>query len=116
MRIPLNDRGSPGRFSPSTIGAHVKSGSRLGWGGGGASIRTRQFFFSLFAQEAKRQENPIEIRPRLSLPVTYFPSEYQGVFGPTNATFNEDLYFGKLSFQPSNSDLIELSGKYRKES
>src|SRR3546814_14071704 len=65
--------------------------------------------------EGKRQENPVDVRPGLNLPVDYFPSEYQGVFGPTNATFNEDLYFGKHSFQPSNSDLIAVSGTYRKE-
>src|SRR3546814_8377713 len=59
---------------------------------------------------------PCDVRPSLNRPVDYFPFEYQGVFGPTNATFNEDLYFGKLSFQPSNSDLIEVSCKYRKES
>src|SRR3546814_9179510 len=81
---------------------------------GGPIIKDMLHFFVTY--EGKRQENPVDVRPSLNLPVDYFPSEYQGVFGPTNPTFNEDLYFGKLSFQPSNSDLIEVSGKYRKES
>ncbi|MGN7932360.1 TonB-dependent receptor [Sphingopyxis sp. 22461] len=80
---------------------------------GGPIIKDMLHFFVTY--EGKRQQQPVDVQPGLNLPVSYFPSEYQGVFGPTNATFNEDLYFGKLNFQPSNSDLIELSGKYRKE-
>lgn len=81
---------------------------------GGPIIKDMLHFFVTY--EGKRQENPRDIRPGFNLPIDYFPSEYQGVFGPTNATFNEDLYFGKLSFQPSSSDLIELSGRHRRES
>ncbi len=69
-----------------------------------------------FTYEGKRQENPREIRPGFDLPVSFFPTEYQDVFGLTNATFNEDLYFGKITLSPTSSDLIEVSGKYRDES
>lgn len=81
---------------------------------GGPIIKDVLHFFVTY--EGKRQENPREITPGLNLPVSFFPAQYQSVFGPTNATFNEDLYFGKLSFQPTSRDVIELSGKYRKES
>ncbi|MDZ3832805.1 MAG: TonB-dependent receptor [Sphingopyxis sp.] len=81
---------------------------------GGPIIKDMLHFFVTY--EGKRQENPRDITPGFNLPVSYFPSKYQGVFGPTNATFNEDLYFGKLSFQPTSSDLIELSGRHRRES
>src|SRR3546814_8440129 len=66
--------------------------------------------------EGKRQEIPREITPGLSLPVSYFPSEYQSAFGSTNSTFNEDLFFGKIDLSPTTSDLFEISGQYRKES
>ncbi len=81
---------------------------------GGPIIQDMMHFFVTY--EGKRQEIPREITPGLSLPVSFFPSEYQGNFGPTNSTFNEDLFFGKIDFSPSNSDLFEVSGKYRKES
>ncbi len=81
---------------------------------GGPIIQDMMHFFVTY--EGKRQEQPREITPGLSLPVSYFPSEYQGVFGSTNSTFNEDLFFGKIDFSPTNSDLFEISGKYRKES
>ncbi|WP_033073908.1 TonB-dependent receptor [Sphingopyxis sp. MWB1] len=81
---------------------------------GGPIIKDMLHFFVTY--EGKRQENPREIRPGFNLPLSYFPEKYQGLFGPTNATFNEDLYFGKLSFQPTANDLIELSGRHRRES
>lgn len=81
---------------------------------GGPIIKDVLHFFVTY--EGKRQQNPVEITPGLNLPVSFFPSQYQGEFGTTNSTFNEDLYFGKLNFQPTSNDLIELSGKYRKES
>lgn len=81
---------------------------------GGPIIKDMMHFFVTY--EGKRQEIPREITPGLSLPISFFPSEYQGNFGPTNSTFNEDLFFGKIDFSPSNSDLFEVSGKYRKES
>lgn len=81
---------------------------------GGPIIKDLMHFFVTY--EGKRQEIPREITPGLSLPVSFFPSEYQGYFGQTNSTFNEDLFFGKIDVSPTSSDLFELSGKYRKES
>ncbi|MXO69346.1 TonB-dependent receptor [Altererythrobacter marinus] len=81
---------------------------------GGPIIKDVMHFFVTY--EGKRQERPVEITPGLALPVSFFPAEYQDEFGPTNSTFNEDLYFGKIDFVPSNSDLFEVSAKYRDES
>src|SRR3546814_13060939 len=61
---------------------------------GGPIIQDVMHFFVTY--EGKRQEIPREITPGLSLPVSYFPSEYQSAFGSTNSTFNEDLFFGKI--------------------
>ncbi len=81
---------------------------------GGPIIRDIAHFF--FTYEGKRIESPVEITPGLNLPVSFFPSQYQDVFGSTNSQFNEDLYFGKIDVSPTDKDLIELSGKYRDES
>ena len=81
---------------------------------GGPIIQDTLFFFGTY--EGKRQRRPVVIEPGASFPVSFFPSDLQSLFGPTQQEFNEDLYFGKLSFQPTNSDLFELSVKYRDES
>lgn len=112
--IDYTDQSFRDRRPNELTGTKIKTKDfQFGGALGGPIIKDMLHFFVTY--EGKRQQNPVDVTPGLSLPVSYFPSEYQGVFGPTNATFNEDLYFGKLSFQPSNTDLIELSGKFRKE-
>lgn len=81
---------------------------------GGPIIRDTLHFFATY--EGKRRIFPRDIFPGLSLPVSFFPAEYQGVFGSASQTFNEDLYFGKLTFAPTSRDLFEVSAKYRDES
>ena len=80
---------------------------------GGPIVRDVAHFFVTY--EGKRRRLPVTIEPGANFPVSFFPSDLQGLFGPTQREFNEDLYFGKLSFQPTSRDLIEVSGKYRKE-
>lgn len=81
---------------------------------GGPIIRDMLHFFASY--EGKRRRNPVDIFPGLDRDVSIFPEEYQGFFGPTNNEFNEDLYFGKISFSPTDKDLFEFSGKHRNES
>src|SRR3546814_6112121 len=81
---------------------------------GGPIIKDIAHFFVTY--EGKRQQVPVEITPGANFPISYFPTEYQGYFGTTNRTFNEDLYFGKIDIVPTASDLFEFSGKYRNES
>src|SRR3546814_18542051 len=59
---------------------------------GGPIIKDMLPFFVTY--EGKRQENPLDLRPVLNLPVDYFTTALQGVFGPTTAPFNDGLYFG----------------------
>lgn len=99
------------------FGGNEKTESRdFQFGGalGGPIIPDVMHFFLTY--EGKRRDLPREITPGLSFPVSFFPTALQGVFGPTNATFREDLYFGKIDFAPTDKDLFELSGKYRDES
>src|SRR3546814_18448551 len=67
------------------------------------------------AYEGKRRRLPVDIVPGLDLQKSIFPSKYHSFFGPANSEFNEDLSFAKINVQPTDKDLIEISGKYRKE-
>jgi outer membrane receptor protein involved in Fe transport len=46
---------------------------------------------------------------------TLLPAGVFSQFGPTTNPFTENLYFGKLDFEPSDADRFELSVKLRKE-
>ncbi|WP_448663270.1 TonB-dependent receptor domain-containing protein [Sphingomonas sp. CJ20] len=81
---------------------------------GGPIIQDKMHFFA--AYEGKRNKVPVEVTPAAGRPISSYPAEYQDVFGSFNRKFNEDLYFGKIDIVPTDADLIELSGKYRKES
>lgn len=80
---------------------------------GGPIIKDKMHFFVTY--EGKRQQQPVDIQPGNGTTVSSLPSQYQSIFGNTNRTFNEDLYFGKIDIVPTDRDLIEISGKYRKE-
>ncbi|MDP9422116.1 MAG: TonB-dependent receptor [Pseudomonadota bacterium] len=80
---------------------------------GGPIIKDKMHFF--VAYEGKRREQPRDVTPGASRDPEDFPAEYQDLFGPFAVTFSEDLYFAKVDFSPTDNDLIELSGKYRKE-
>ncbi len=81
---------------------------------GGPIIQDMLHFFLTY--EGKRRVEPRDVTPGLDLPVSYFPTQYQDRFGAYSQDFNEDLYFGKLSFVPTIKDLFEVSLKYRDES
>ncbi len=100
-------------FTANPVKAETKD-IQFGGALGGPIIKDIAHFFVTY--EGKRRRLPVDIQPGQNFPVSYFPTEYQGLFGPTQQEFNEDLYFAKIDVSPTYSDLIELSGKYRKES
>ena len=80
---------------------------------GGPILQDRLHFFVSY--EAKDFVVPADIR----LPNDYrgaFPSGFEDRFGSTSNPFKQELYFGKLSFQANDENLIELSVRYRDES
>jgi len=82
---------------------------------GGPIIQDLLQFF--VAYEAKDILAPKEVKlgnlPDGSLPL---PPGLTSLIGTKSAPFNEDLYFGKLTWTPGTQHLFELTGKYRRES
>lgn len=101
---------------PSELQAGKKSPTldkQYGASFGGPIIKdVLQFFVSY---EAKDVIAPTDIVPGEGIPISAFPIALQGLFGPTSIPFNEDLYFGKLTWTPGEQHLFELTGKYRDE-
>jgi len=81
---------------------------------GGPIIQDRLFFF--LSYEAKDFIVPQTIRPPAVFDPSQLPPELQRLYGASSTPFNQKLYFGKLSFQPGDSHLFELTARYRDES
>ncbi|WP_052149428.1 TonB-dependent receptor [Sphingomonas sp. Ant20] len=109
----LRDR-RPTEIYPTTIPKVKTSNKQFGGALGGPIIKDRAHFF--LSYEGKRIDSPYDVRPDNGYPASSLPAQYQDYFGTFSQRFNEDLYFGKIDIEPTDKDLIELSGKYRKES
>ncbi|MFT4249412.1 MAG: TonB-dependent receptor [Pseudomonas sp.] len=82
---------------------------------GGPIIQDRMHFF--VAYEGKDNVAPKSIQPAAEAApyVGYLPSNLSSQYGAANMPFSEDLYFGKIDFEPTDRDRFELSGQYRDE-
>lgn len=82
---------------------------------GGPIIQDRMHFF--FAYEGKENVVPRSIQPSAEAApyVGLLPPSLSSQYGAANLPFTEDLYFGKLDWEITDSDRIELSGQYRDE-
>ena len=95
-----------GRKSPETT-------EQYGVAFGGPIIRDRLHFFVTY--EAKDFIVPeLVTRPNNTGHVT-IPANILAEYGPTSRPFDQDVYFGKLSFQASDAHLIEFSARVREE-
>jgi outer membrane receptor protein involved in Fe transport len=82
---------------------------------GGPIIRDRMHFF--FAYEKKDLVNPRVVLPNpdASAFAQFLPPEVQTLYGTAPVPFEEDLYFGKITWNVTDDDLVELSAQYRDE-
>ncbi|WP_045757539.1 TonB-dependent receptor [Xanthomonas albilineans] len=83
---------------------------------GGPIIQDRMHFF--VAYEGKENVVPKSVQADANAQpyIGLLPSTISSQYGAANMPFSEDLYFGKLDFEPTDRDRIELSGQYRNES
>lgn len=81
---------------------------------GGPIIKDRLFFFGTY--EAKSFDIPRTISIGGNFPSAVpIPQELVALTGSSSTPFDEDLYFGKLTWQPGDDHLVELSVKRRVE-
>ena len=71
-----------------------------------------QFFFTY---EAKDYAEPTEVRIGENVPLNALPANLQPLVGTSSVPFNEDLYFGKLTWNVNEENLVEFSYKERDE-
>jgi outer membrane receptor for ferrienterochelin and colicin len=80
---------------------------------GGPIIQDKMHFF--FTYEAKKFDTPITVTPGVTGTAAFLPASASTQLGPADLPFNEDLYFGKIDWEPTDRDRFELSGQLRKE-
>ncbi|NII09435.1 TonB-dependent receptor [Oleiagrimonas sp. C23AA] len=82
---------------------------------GGPIIKDAMHFFVTY--EGKRFNQPIAVTPIADYAYLQdqLPANVQSQFGPASLPFQENLYFGKIDWEPTDRDRFELSGKIRKE-
>ncbi|HRN61983.1 MAG TPA: TonB-dependent receptor [Luteimonas sp.] len=80
---------------------------------GGPIIQDKLHFFVTY--EAKDFVVPETILPPNSASHVVLPQELTSQYGLASRPFNQDVYFGKLSWQASDAHLIEFSARIREE-
>ena len=81
---------------------------------GGPIVRDLLHFFVSY--EAKDRIDPRDVTLGENINVSQLPPDIAALLGSTGAPFNMDLYFGKLTWSPDESNLVELTAKHRTES
>jgi outer membrane receptor protein involved in Fe transport len=106
--------------TPAEVDANKKTPSEdkeFGIAFGGPIIQDAMHFFLTY--EGKRFTTPITVISGVgSLPnaAALLPADAAAEFGPSSLPFDEDLYFGKIDWEPTDADRLVLSTKVRRES
>ena len=103
-------------MTPSEKASGNKAASEskeYGFALGGPIIKDRMHFFVTDAE--KRFNTPIAVVPGVQEAVPFLPTDAQAQLGPANLPFTENLFFGKLDWEPTDRDRFELRAQIRKE-
>ena len=83
---------------------------------GGPIVKDVAHFF--FTWEHKSLSNYDTVTPDGNVPasaIALLPSDVSSQFGPVTNPFSENLFFGKVDVEPTDSDRIEATGNFRLE-
>ncbi|MEP7187194.1 MAG: TonB-dependent receptor [Rhodanobacter sp.] len=82
---------------------------------GGPIIQDKMHFFATY--EAKRFNTPVTVSADSNATpgIPLLPADAAAQLGPSNLPFEENLYFGKIDWEPTDRDRFELSAQIRKE-
>ena len=84
---------------------------------GGPIIADKAHFFVTYERKTLSEQNVVLPGSGLaqSTVAPLLPADVAAQFGPTTNPFTEDLAFGKVDVEPTDSDRFELSAKIRRE-
>ncbi|MET3653013.1 TonB-dependent receptor [Dyella japonica] len=81
---------------------------------GGPILKDQAHFF--LAYEGKEFDSPTAVTPQGDSTLwSKLPQSVQNEFGPANLPFKENNWFGKVDWEPTDRDRVEVSAKYRDE-
>jgi outer membrane receptor protein involved in Fe transport len=84
---------------------------------GGPIMQDKMHFYATY--EAKRYVTPVTVTPGDAAVtpdiLAQVPADALANFGPASIAFDEDLFFTKLDYEPTDSDRFEFSAKIRTE-
>jgi len=80
---------------------------------GGPIIQDLLHFFVTY--EGKRLITPIAVTPGNTDGAPFLPPDVAAQLGPSSLPFKEDLYYGKLDWEPTDKDRFVLGAKVRRE-
>ena len=96
------------------LGKAEESTEQYGVAFGGPIVKDKLHFFLTY--EAKDYIVPRFLAPPSDVANAQpLPSWITSYYGPTSQPFNQKVYFGKLSYSANESNLFELTAKYRDE-
>jgi len=84
---------------------------QYGFALGGPIIRDRLHFFGTYERKEEARATVVD----LGRPDPRFQAQFADYLGTFAVPFEEDLFFGKLSWQPAVGHLVEWSATYRDE-
>jgi hypothetical protein len=91
----------------------ANSDKEFGAAFGGPIIQDLLHFFVTY--EGKRLITPIAVTPGNTAGAPFLPPDVAAQFGPSSLPFKEDLYYGKLDWEPTDKDRFVLGAKVRRE-
>jgi outer membrane receptor protein involved in Fe transport len=102
--------------TPSEAAAGKKTSSKdkeYGLAIGGPIIQDKMHFYVTY--EGKKYDTPVTVVPGVTGVTSLLPAGVAAQFGPASLTFKEDLYFGKIDWEVTDYDRLELTAKVRIE-